>query len=363
MSTSSKPLNETQLAGRFVEIIGERLPRGWSVRSEKSEAEVASGPRPDLAIEVAAPNGSTATIMIEVKRILESRDIEPLRTQLDAYQSQVPNSYGLVGARYLSPPMRARLAESGMSYVDATGNLRLEVADPGLFVSDRGADADPWRGPGRPRGTLKGAPAAKVVRAVADFSGDWAIRDLVETSKTSTGAAYRVVDFLESEGLATRAGRGVVSVPSWDKVLRRWSVDYGFVRNSQVSRWIAPRGLEDLVKRAAASSDVTYAVTGTLAAAEWAAYAPARSAMIYVLDSAAASEAWDLRPADAGANVMLAEPDVNIPFVRSLTMGSGLEIAAPTQVAVDLMTGPGRSPAEAEELIQWMVKNEQSWRN
>lgn len=363
MSTNSGPLNETQLARRFVEIIGERLPVGWSVRPDKSESKAAAGRRLDLALEIVAPNGGAATIVIEVKRILEGRDIGPLRTQLDAYVSQVPNGRGVVGARYLSPQMRARLVESGLSYVDATGNIRLEVADPGLFLSDRGADADPWRGPGRPRGTLKGAPAAKVVRAIADFSGDWAIRDLVEVSKASTGAAYRVVEFLESEGLATRGDRGVVSIPSWEEVLRRWSDDYGFVRSSRVSRWIAPRGLSDLIERAAASSDVTYAVTGTLAAAEWAPYAPARSAMIYVLDSATASAAWDLRPADAGANVMLGEPDVDVPFVRTLTTSNGLEVAAPTQVAVDLMTGPGRSPAEAEELIQWMVRNEQSWRN
>ena len=30
--------------------------------------------------------------------------------------------------------------------------------------------------------------------------------------------------------------------------------------------------------------------------------------------------------------------------------------------AVDLMTGPGRNPAEAEELLGWLQRNEQSWR-
>ena len=38
-------------------------------------------------------------------------------------------------------------------------------------------------------------------------------------------------------------------------------------------------------------------------------------------------------------------------------------LAAPTQVVVDLMTGPGRSPNEAEELLEWMKRNERSWRN
>jgi hypothetical protein len=99
-----------------------------------------------------------------------------------------------------------------------------------------------------------------------------------------------------------------------------------------------------------------------LAAAEWAAYAPARLAMIYVATANDAASAWGLRPAEAGANVTLAEPEFDVVFERSLKSKDGLVMAAPTQVVVDLMTGPGRSPSEAEELLEWMKRNEQSWR-
>jgi len=99
-----------------------------------------------------------------------------------------------------------------------------------------------------------------------------------------------------------------------------------------------------------------------LAAAEWAAYAPARLAMLYVTAADDAAGAWGLRPADAGANVTLAEPEFDVVFERSLKSKDGFKIAAPTQVVVDLMTGPGRSPSEAEELLKWMKRNEQSWR-
>ncbi len=84
--------------------------------------------------------------------------------------------------------------------------------------------------------------------------------------------------------------------------------------------------------------------------------------MIYVTDTEAAAQEWGLRPADAEANVMLGEPQFDIPLVRTWTTSTGLVTAAPAQVAVDLMTGPGRNPAEAEELLTWMTTNEQSWR-
>ena len=66
--------------------------------------------------------------------------------------------------------------------------------------------------------------------------------------------------------------------------------------------------------------------------------------------------------ADAGVNVLLAEPAYPVLLERPVEALDGLMLAAPTQVAVDLMTGPGRSPAEAEELLDWMRRNEDSWR-
>lgn len=354
------PENEAEVVRRAADILADRLPKSWAMQA--TTAGETADKRVDALYELTAPDGRSVTLVMEAKRVLEGRDVDSVTKQLEEYTRRVSNGQGVLAARYLSPQVRARLVESGLSFVDATGNVRLEVASPGLFINDRGADGDPWRGPGRPRGTLKGAPAAKVVRAIADFSGEWSIRDLVDLAQVSTGAGYRVVDFLEREGLAARTDRGVVIIPRWDKALRRWSEDYGFVRNSRVTRWIAPRGLGDLMVRAAKTDPSAYAVTGTLAAAEWAAYAPARSAMIYTKNADETAAQWGIRPAEAGANVMLAEPALDVPFVRSLTNTAGVQIAAPSQVVVDLMTGPGRSPQEAEELLEWMVANEQSWR-
>lgn len=359
MADQEAPKTEAEVMRRGVALLAERLPTGWSTRLTTETGD----PRVDGLIEFVATDGQSARFVAEAKRVVEGRDVGPLREQLVALARNVPNGQGLVLARYLSPPVRAKLAEAGLSYVDATGNMRVEVGSPALFLSDRGADRDPWRGRGRPRGTLKGAPAAKIVRAVADFAGPWTIRELVDVAKASTGATYRVVEYLEREGMATRDEDSLISIPDWAQVLRRWSDDYGFVRSNRVTRWIAPRGLPDLIERISSTDAPTrYAVTGTLAAAEWAAYAPARLAMIYAAATDEVADAWGLRPAEAGANVILAEPEFEVVLDRSLTNQAGVVVAAATQVVVDLMTGPGRSPSEAEELLEWMKRNEQSWR-
>jgi len=327
------------------------LPSGWSVELLAGER----GAGGDLML--AAPDGVSARLPVQTKTVIEGRDVAALR---DLLTGDGPS--GVVVARYVPASIAERLAAAGLSYADAAGNVRLSVEQPGLFISDRGADRDPWRGPGRPQATLTGDPAARVVRAMIDFAGDWTVRNLLDISGASTGSLYRVMAFLQTEGLVVRGPSKEFVVSDWVALLRRWGNDYGFVRSSQTSTWIAARGLDPFVESASRSpSDLTYAFTGTIAAQAWAAYAPARNAMVYVADPQLAADAWGLRPADAGANVMLAVPQTNVVFDRTVDR-NGLRIAAPAQVAVDLITGPGRAPSEAEELIEWMRRNEPFWR-
>ncbi|MFC5749426.1 hypothetical protein [Actinomadura rugatobispora] len=351
-----EPRTQAEVLRAGVAVLTGRLPPGWTLR-------LLDEPFPgcDGLLQVAAPDGTSGLLVVEAKRVVEGRDVAVIRDSLSALMPRWPEAAGVVVARYLSPPVRERLAGAGLGYVDATGNVRVSLSRPGLHVADRGADRDPWRGPGRPRGMLKGAPAARIVRALLDFPTSWTVRSLVEMAGVSTGSAYRVVEFLEGEELVNRDRSGSITVPDWEPLLRRWSKDYGFVRNSRVTRWIVPRGLPDLL-RGAVDVSARYAVTGTLAAAEWAPYAPARSAMIYTDSAERAAEQWGLRPAEAGANVILAEPEIDVVFARTLVTAAGVTIAAPSQVSVDLMTGPGRAPSEAEELIEWMKRNESSWR-
>ena len=102
-------------------------------------------------------------------------------------------------------------------------------------------------------------------------------------------------------------------------------------------------------------------VTGSLAAQRVAAYAPARLAMLYVRDLAAASDALGLRPAGTGANVALATGGHDVVFNRTDSV-DGIRMAALSQVAVDLLTGPGRNPSEATALLDWMAGHEPDWR-
>lgn len=351
---------ESDVLRRAVSVLQERLPPGWSAAASYGVAGE-NRRRIDAVVELTAPGGSRVRLVAECKRAVVRRDLPAMLEQLEAYRATVPSpTIPVLVSRYLSDSVRAWLDENDLSYVDATGNLRLVSRDPAVYLRDRGADRDPWRGPGRPRGTLRGEPAARVVRALADFGSPLPVTALVKRSGASTGATYRVLDFLEQEALVTRGTRGVVEQVRWRQLLERWSEDYGFQRNNAVSGYLQPRGLSALLT-GLATTELRYAVTGSLAAVQWAAYADPRLASLYVDDVAAAAELLGLREVDSGANVLLAEPASAVVFDRGSDV-DGVMYAAPSQVAVDLLTGPGRSPAEGQALLDWMESNEPAWR-
>ncbi len=351
---------EGDVVRRAVVVLQERLPPGWSAVASYG-VPTENRRRLDAVVELNGPGESRVRLVAEYKRAVVRRDLPAVLEQLETDRASVPSpTMPLLVSRYLSDSVRAWLDENDVSYVDATGNLRLVSREPAVYLRDRGADRDPWRGPGRPRGTLRGEPAARVVRALVDFGSPMPVTALVKLSGASTGATYRVLDFLEQEALVTRGTRGVVEQVRWRQLLERWSEDYGFQRDNAVSGYLQPRGLSALLTDLA-TTELTYAVTGSLAATRWAPYADPRLATVYVDDVPAAAELLGLREVDAGANVLLADPASAVVFDRS-SDADGVRYAAPSQVAVDLLTGPGRSPAEGQALLDWMESNEPAWR-
>jgi hypothetical protein len=188
------------------------------------------------------------------------------------------------------------------------------------------------------------------------------VPNLAQRAKVSLGATYRAVEFVEGEGLLERRKRGPIVDVSWRPLLERWSEDYGFAVSNSVQTFLEPRGLGALTDRLRELPDLDYVLTGSLAAESVAAYAPARLGTLYVRDTDDAAQALGLRRVDAGTNVALATGSYDVVFERDQRVEE-LRIAAFSQVAVDLLTGPGRNPSEASALLDWMQSNESSWRS
>jgi hypothetical protein len=333
--------------------IQRRLPPGWSV------SDLALEPHPlqvDASAKITAPDDRSGRVVIEAKARLDPNRVRAL---LDSTREARTQGTLVVVAKYLSESTRARLREADVGYLDLTGNVWIVLSEPGLYIETVGASVNPEREE-RPARSLRGVKAGRIVRALIDRKRPPGVRELAASAKVDAGYVSRVLAFLETEALITRVGRGRLENVDWPALLRRWAREAPLESRGEVQTYLEPRGLSALLTRLG-KSDERYAVTGTLAAADLAPIAPARLAVVWIRDATRAATRLGLRPTDAGANVLLIEPGDDGVF-EAATQRDGVWYAAPSQVAVDLLTSPGRGPAEGEELISWMQVNEEKWR-
>ena len=334
----------TKLERTVVETISNRLPAGWVITiGQKSE---------ETLLTLKASDSRKAILKVISRKNMTPRDIANL---VQGEASQI-----ILVAPFLSPRTRDLIVQAGASYADAAGNLRLVVKNPAVFLENNVQDKNPQSGIPRTLRSLKGATAGRVIRALCDFLPPYGVRTLAEHAAIPLGTVSRVISFLEEEALLTRDSKKQIVAVDWQALITRWARDYNVMTSNVLGSYLEPRGLSALASKLLKLD--CYAVTGSLAGAG---IAPARLAMIYVEDAQAAARNLELTETDTGANVWLLEPYDKVVFERTQSIIFGLikvTAVAPSQVAVDLLTSPGRGPQEAQVLIEQMKGNEHVWR-
>jgi len=359
--TGKKRISETAALRLAEQIVARSLPSGWSAKVLQAPARSA-GSR-FVFLRIRTSDGDSSEFGIVAKRSLNpmaaGQLLDTMGVQATTSQRGTKPVDLAVIAPYLSERTRELIASRGVSYIDSTGNMRLQSDKPALYILTNGADKDPWPDD-QPLKSLRGRGAARALRAIVDFRPPYGVRELAARANVSPATLSRVTDLLARDALLTRDSRGRVNDVDWAGCLRRWSKDYEFATSNQTTAFLAPRGLSDFTSKLA-TVKWRYALTGSLGAQSFSPIAPARLGMLYVDDIETAARQLDLREVDSGTNVLIAEPFDQVVFERT-TKRDGLTLTAPTQIVADLLTGSGRMPAEGEELVAWMKDNERVWR-
>lgn len=359
MDKPERPMSEAALIEACSSALRRRLPEGWRVEAEFNRRGDTA--RADAMMRIQAPDGQRAAFFLEAKSSLPARILlERLQQRSQVSTWNQGTEPIVVVASFISPWMQGQLELQGFGWLDATGNIRLSSAKPALFISNQGARRDPWPDD-VPLRSLKGRGASAAVRALIDFQPPVGLVDLAKVAKVAPATLSRVVNLLEDEGLINRLNRGGIQSVNWAGILRRWTID--LTVGSQAERYttfLEPRGIDAVIaKLKAAKWD--YVVTGSFAASRFIQVAPTRQLSLYVKNLDAAVAELDLRTTGDVGNVRILSPYDPVVFERSLQM-DGIRIAALGQVAADLMSGPGREPAEGEALMNWMEGNTVVWR-
>ena len=218
------PPREILVVRRVEQFLAERLPSGWSLHAER-DVRVGRA-RLDLRADITSPTGENAVLAVEVKRRMEPRNVGRAAEQVLAMASHdTPAAVPVVASSYLSPRSRELLESLGIGYMDITGNVRIEVSEPGLFIATSGADRDPWPQDDELQ-SLRGRGAARAVRAIIDRVPPFGVRDLAAATGTSAATLSRVLELLERDDVIARERRGPVLGVDWQAAIRRWAQDY-----------------------------------------------------------------------------------------------------------------------------------------
>jgi len=344
-------LEETNLIDEAVVRLLGMLPASWDVeRSSRA------------AIDVRAPDRTTVNFAVEAKRFFDPRAAEQLSAGLPrvmrSLAGQIPI---LVVAPWLSARTQELLAGEEINFIDLTGNAFINLEDPALYIRAAGATRNP-EPPPRGRATVRGPKAARLIRLLVDVRPPYGVSEIAAATGLAAGYVSRLLDALDRAALIERARRGRVEDADIAGLLRRWAESYDVLKTNDASLFLAPSGAKEAFSRLTERSDsATVAVTGSFAAVRLAPVAAPALLIAYSNDIGAVAEELELLPADEGANVVLLRAFDPIVWGRS-SKESGVRYVAPSQAAVDCLTGNGRMPAEGEALITWMTENEPRWR-
>lgn len=341
-----------------------RLPAKWVVElsNQRVEEDRAGSRQPDALIEVRAPNGTIATIIVEAKRAFAPRDVERLlgglARPLRAFAYNVPV---LVVAPWISPRTQELLETEGLNYIDMTGNVLLRLDNPATYLKSSGSNRNPEPTP-QGRARVRGPKAARLVRLLADVRPPYSGREIADAAELTAGYVSRLLDTLDRQALIERSGRGGVESVDVRGLLRWWAESYDVFRNNRTATFLAADGAARALERLGAlPTHGRIAVTGSFAAGRIAPVAAPALLTVYCDDIAQTAETLGLFPSEDGANVALLTPFDPVVWERTAT-DARIVYAAPSQVAVDCLTGTGRMPAEGRALLDWMTANKPKWR-
>lgn len=352
---------ETNITGEALRSIAALLPASWSVGEARMDASRDTPPASTVLLT--SPGGGRVAYAVVTARS-GSVPVQQLVGDLRRRAAASPQPVLFV-SDYIGPSLRDALADSGISYADATGWVHLASDEPLVLLTGRGAG----RAPGAPRGAgvtrLNGVATSRIIRALAVVGPPVGIRELAEVADVSPGAVSKLMATLTTEGVIDRDDRGGVAAVRCRALIRRWARDYGFARsNRAVGHYIAPRGIVRTLDRLDAV-DRRVCLTGSLAARRMlpdgvTPVVPLRLLALYTDAPAPLSRELGLIEADPmTANVVLAIPQDE--QILEPTDAGRPPLASVALVLADLLTLPGRSDAEAEQLMDVLARDAGSW--
>lgn len=344
---SRGPALELEIRERLLGVLGE-VPflrvKDWKV--EKREDV-------DLVLQVKAGKEQWR-LLVEVKQSGEPRIIRVAAHQLRTLVSDERQSYGVIGAPYISPGTARICKEAGIGFLDLAGNCRLVFGQ--VFIERQGFPNPKLER--RPLRALFAPKASRVLRVLLeDAKRSWQVQVLARQAEVSLGLAFKVKQRLLDMEYAQEDEEGLRLIKS-EELLRQWGAAYSYLKSPALDCYGAgdPRELEQALVDYCRANSIRYALTLFSGAARVAPFARYSRGFAYAsYDAAELARGLGWKPVSSGANFAILTP-----FDEGLFYGArdvkGDMVVSDVQLYLDLIGYKGRGEEAATFILEQRLR-------
>ena len=335
----------------LLKAIPELIP---SLKVTKTRIDPKGAVQADLALEVITPPGRKQWLFFEIKANPVAGLVRESVRQLKARLPKRPPAYAMLGSNFIGPRVREVCREEKVGYLDLAGNCYLQLDD---FYLEKEVEKNPFPRPGRPA-SLFTPVSSRILRALLEEPKRvWTVLDLSRTTRASLGQTSNVCRRLLEEKYVVKA-QGRIQIVEPGKLLDDWRDEYAGTKSTSSAYYSLERDPAQIMARVAATASLRrwrYAVTSFAAASMVAPFVRGVGTVAWYVQYAAAIEPWvkalDLRPVEAGPNVVLLVPYDEGVFYRTQTVND-VTLVGNIQMYLELYNNPARGREQAEFLRQ-----------
>lgn len=319
------------------------------------EQQIPSAPGrvPDLVAEIQMPGGKRR-LVVEVKTEGLPRTLRNVAQTLRARLADLPNTYGVVAAPYISDRSRDLCRQVGVGCLDLAGNVSLAFEQ--VFI-ERSGNPNPL--PVRQLQRSLFAPrSTRVLRILlADPKRQWYVRDLAAEAGISRAQTSKVKRLLCDQDLLAEERRAFwLEKP--EELLRDWTQVYTYEAND-VGYFYSMLRTPEAEERLAAECEcrgIRYGLALFSGANRVAPFTRYNRAFAFVEEKVEEIvESLRLKPVPSGANVALLRPYDEGVF-DGLQEVEGAKVVSDVQLYLDLKSYKGRGEEAADFLYERRIK-------
>lgn len=301
---------------------------------------------PDLIVKVRIQD-EERTLFVEVKKFGQPRMARLATYQIKDFLSQKPNAYGIFMAPYISQEAGKICEESGVGYLDLSGNCLLSFDT--IYIRQMGATNNNVQK--RVLRSIYSPKGERILRVLLTHpKRNWKTAELAETADVSLGQVANIKKLLLDREWLRNTSEGITLInPS--ALLDEWSQSYNFQRNKAIECYALAEipEIEAKVAETCRMLGLGYALTGFSSAARIAPMVRYQKSSIYINgEPRSLLETLGWKTVPSGSNVSLLVAYDEGVFLEEKEIDS-INIVSLVQTYLDLqgMRGRGQEAANA----------------